>query len=168
MASTSLDIKVSISALSTPDPQLDDHFSNHGSGSATETSPCTFSVAGHLPQPVDMAITADDKPHNVEVNEHVPVVSTSAETSQLGHLANQEDHEAGKLASFKRYPWACFWSVYAVWVVLLVSFENQAAGNVIGGLPLLSSPHKASFDNKKAYLNFARISAIHTQLLMEP
>lgn len=79
-----------------------------------------------------MAITSDDKPHNVEVNEHIPVDLTSAETSQLGHLANQEDHEVGKLASFRKYPWACFWSIYAVWVVLLVSFENQAAGNVIG------------------------------------
>lgn len=79
-----------------------------------------------------MAITIDDKPHNVEINEHIPVDPTSAETSQLGHLANQEDHEVGKLASFRKYPWACFWSIYAVWVVLLVSFENQAAGNVIG------------------------------------
>lgn len=79
-----------------------------------------------------MAITVDDKPHNVEVNEHAPVEPTSAEMSQLGHLANQEDHEVGKLASFRKYPWACLWSVYAVWVVLLVSFENQAAGVVIG------------------------------------
>jgi hypothetical protein len=79
-----------------------------------------------------MAITADDKPQNVEVHEHIPVDLTPAETSQLGHLANQEDHEAGKLASFRKYPWACAWSIYAVWVVLLVSFENQAAGNVIG------------------------------------
>ncbi|KAJ4991207.1 MFS hexose transporter [Stagonosporopsis vannaccii] len=79
-----------------------------------------------------MAITSDDKPHNVEVNEHAPVEPTSVETSELGHLANQEDHEVGKLASFRKYPWACFWSVYAVWVVLLVSFENQAAGVVIG------------------------------------
>lgn len=62
----------------------------------------------------------------------MPVDSTSAETSQLGHLANQEDHEVGKLASFRRYPWAYFWSIYSVWIVLLVSFENQATGSVIG------------------------------------
>ncbi|KAJ9647925.1 hypothetical protein H2199_001701 [Coniosporium tulheliwenetii] len=52
--------------------------------------------------------------------------------AQLGHLANQEDHEVGKLESFRRYPWACFWCLYSVWCVLLVSFENQAAGNVLG------------------------------------
>ena len=39
-----------------------------------------------------MAITVDDKPHNVEVNEHAPVEPTSAEMSQLGHLANLEDY----------------------------------------------------------------------------
>jgi hypothetical protein len=78
-----------------------------------------------------MALDLENKPHNVEVKETVPIMATSAETSHLGHLANQEDHEVGKLASFRKYPWACAWSIYMVWVVLLVSFENQAAGNVI-------------------------------------
>ncbi|OAL45946.1 general substrate transporter [Pyrenochaeta sp. DS3sAY3a] len=79
-----------------------------------------------------MALNLQDKPHNIEVNENVGGLSSAAETSQLGHLANQEDHEIGKLASFRKYPWAVAWSIYMVWVVLLVSFENQAAGNVIG------------------------------------
>ncbi|CAI6334419.1 unnamed protein product [Periconia digitata] len=76
---------------------------------------------------------ADTKP-TTEINEHVPphTSSTDLEISQLGHLANAEEHETGKLASFRKYPWACAWSLYAVWLVLLVSFENQAAGNVIG------------------------------------
>lgn len=82
--------------------------------------------------PVDMTITADDEPHGAEINEHMSVDPTSTGKSQLAQLANQEDHEVGKLASFHKYPWACFWSTYAVWVVLLVSFENQAAGSVIG------------------------------------
>lgn len=57
---------------------------------------------------------------------------TSIVNAQLGHLANQEDHEVGKLESFRRYPWQCFWCLFSVWCVLLVSFENQAAGNVLG------------------------------------
>ncbi|KAJ4352068.1 uncharacterized protein N0V89_007414 [Didymosphaeria variabile] len=74
-----------------------------------------------------------DKPSTVEINENFveKIAPTAAETAQLGHLANQEDHEVGKLAAFRKYPWACAWSLYAVWCVLLVSFENQAAGNVI-------------------------------------
>ncbi|KAL3493465.1 general substrate transporter [Aspergillus germanicus] len=51
---------------------------------------------------------------------------------QLGYLADQEDHELGKWDSLKKYPWTFVWCVYAVWCILLVSFENQAAGNVTG------------------------------------
>lgn len=76
-----------------------------------------------------------DKPSTVEIKENfvekLAPTATQTETAQLGHLANQEDHEVGKLAAFRKYPWACAWSIYAVWCVLLVSFENQASGNVI-------------------------------------
>lgn len=58
--------------------------------------------------PVDMAITADDKPHNVKLNEQMPMDPTSTGTSQLAQLANQEDHEVGKLASFHKYPGLAF------------------------------------------------------------
>jgi MFS transporter, SP family, general alpha glucoside:H+ symporter len=54
------------------------------------------------------------------------------EEQQLGYLANQEDHELDKWASVKKYRWAFFWCVFAVWCILLVSFENQASGNVTG------------------------------------
>lgn len=53
-------------------------------------------------------------------------------SEQLARLGNQDDHDLGKIASLRRYPWACFWCVYAVWCVLLVSFENQASGNILG------------------------------------
>lgn len=72
------------------------------------------------------------KPHNVEVNENISVPKSITETAELGHLANQHDHEVGKLASFSKYPLACAWCIYMVWVVLLVSFENQASRNIIG------------------------------------
>lgn len=55
-----------------------------------------------------------------------------ADDQQLGHIADQEDHELSKWQSMKRYPWIFAWCVYAVWCVLLVSFENQASGNVTG------------------------------------
>jgi MFS transporter, SP family, general alpha glucoside:H+ symporter len=50
---------------------------------------------------------------------------------ELAYLANQEQHELGKIESLKRYPWASLWCIYAVWCVLLVSFENQASGNIL-------------------------------------
>jgi MFS family permease len=54
------------------------------------------------------------------------------DNQQLGHIANQEDHELTKWQSLKKYPWTFFWCTYAVWCILLVSFENQASGNVTG------------------------------------
>lgn len=70
-----------------------------------------------------------------EINEHALSTNENEDAdsaSQLGLMASAKDHNMGKLASFRKYPWACAWCIYAVWVVLLVSFENQAAGNVIG------------------------------------
>ncbi|KAJ6015316.1 hypothetical protein N7540_009907 [Penicillium herquei] len=49
---------------------------------------------------------------------------------QLGHVADREDHELNKWQSVKKYPWTFAWCIYAVWCILLVSFENQAASNV--------------------------------------
>jgi MFS transporter, SP family, general alpha glucoside:H+ symporter len=51
--------------------------------------------------------------------------------AQLGHLANQEDHEVGKFASIRRWPVACGWCMYAAVCVLLAAFENQASGSIL-------------------------------------
>uniref|UniRef100_A0A8H7K4R9 Major facilitator superfamily (MFS) profile domain-containing protein n=1 Tax=Bionectria ochroleuca TaxID=29856 RepID=A0A8H7K4R9_BIOOC len=61
--------------------------------------------------------------------EHVDIMPVQEE---LANIANQEEHDLGKLESIKKYPLAFLWSLYAVWCVLLVSFENQASGNIIG------------------------------------
>ncbi|KAI6379171.1 hypothetical protein MCOR25_002047 [Pyricularia grisea] len=58
--------------------------------------------------------------------------ATEKEQAQLAGLANQQEHDLGKWASLKKYPISCLWCAYAVWLVLLVSFENQAAGNILG------------------------------------
>lgn len=55
-----------------------------------------------------------------------------AKPRKLANIANQEEHELGKWESIKQYPLALVWSLFAVWCVLLVSFENQAAGSIIG------------------------------------
>ncbi|ODQ68875.1 hypothetical protein LIPSTDRAFT_121036 [Lipomyces starkeyi NRRL Y-11557] len=51
---------------------------------------------------------------------------------QIGRLANQEDREVSKWEAIKQNPWNFVWCIYAVWTVLLVSFENQASGNILG------------------------------------
>lgn len=62
---------------------------------------------------------------------HHAEISTHSQ-HQLGHLANQEDHELGILPSLKKYPWACAWCVYACWSIVLVSFEAQASSAILG------------------------------------
>ncbi|TEA12420.1 Maltose permease MAL31 [Colletotrichum sidae] len=52
--------------------------------------------------------------------------------ARLAHATDQEDHETGILESFTRYPWACAWCVYACWTIILLSFDVQAAGSVVG------------------------------------
>lgn len=51
---------------------------------------------------------------------------------QLGHLANQEEHESGRLEAFVKHPWACFWCGFACWCLILFTFEVQAGGAVLG------------------------------------
>ncbi|KPM45283.1 hypothetical protein AK830_g1277 [Neonectria ditissima] len=59
-------------------------------------------------------------------------VETTGVDDHLARLGNQQEHDMGKLESFRRYPRACAWIIFAVWYVLLVSFENQASGNILG------------------------------------
>ena len=57
------------------------------------------------------------------------------ETTEQGHrshLLSQEEHETSKWQAIKRNPTAFAWCIFAVWTILLVSFENQASGNVLG------------------------------------
>lgn len=56
----------------------------------------------------------------------------SMEDEHLAHLTVAEDHKVTKLQAIKQNPWAFLWCLYAVWTVLLVSFENQASGNILG------------------------------------
>jgi MFS transporter, SP family, general alpha glucoside:H+ symporter len=51
---------------------------------------------------------------------------------KIGLLANQEEHEISKWAAIKKDPWTLAWCIYAIWVLVLNSFENQAGGAVLG------------------------------------
>jgi SP family general alpha glucoside:H+ symporter-like MFS transporter len=78
---------------------------------------------------------------NVDHVNHIEV----DESQQLGHLANQEDHETGRFAALKMYPGACAWCIYACWSIILVSFEQQAAGSVLG-IPEFRKDFGSEFD----------------------
>lgn len=55
-----------------------------------------------------------------------------APSARLGHVSDQEDHEIGMIESIRRFPWACAWCLYAVWCVICLSFDVQAANAIVG------------------------------------
>jgi len=48
---------------------------------------------------------------------------------QAGRIANQEEHDVGAIKAIKMYPWALAWCCYAIWMIILNSFENQAGNS---------------------------------------
>lgn len=50
---------------------------------------------------------------------------------ELAAIANQEEDETSKWQAIRKELWAFIWCLYAVWTVLLVSFENQACGSIL-------------------------------------
>ncbi|KAM0323347.1 hypothetical protein ACHAQA_008940 [Verticillium albo-atrum] len=67
---------------------------------------------------------ADEK---AEAHQH-----EGTQDAQLAHLSGQEEHDEGIWKSFVNNPWACTWCIYAIWCIILVSFDVQAAGAVVG------------------------------------
>lgn len=47
---------------------------------------------------------------------------------ELASIAIQEEQATSKWQAIKKQPWAFIWCLYAVWTVVLVSFENTASG----------------------------------------
>ena len=51
---------------------------------------------------------------------------------QSGRLANQEEHQQTPVKAVRENPWVMLWCLYAIWMLVLNSFENQAGGAVLG------------------------------------
>ncbi|OLN81363.1 Alpha-glucosides permease MPH3-like protein 4 [Colletotrichum chlorophyti] len=51
---------------------------------------------------------------------------------EIGHATTAEDHKETALQAIRNQPWAFAWCLYAIYVLVLTSFDNQAGGTVIG------------------------------------
>jgi hypothetical protein len=69
-----------------------------------------------------------------EKNTALHIDDTSPDDSQqvAAHATDFEDHDATIWQTVTGNPWACFWSFYACWTIVLVAFETQASGAVVG------------------------------------
>lgn len=69
-------------------------------------------------------------------NEKRTATSTYEESArnedEQANIATQQDHDMGKLAAIRRNPWAFFWASFGAWQILLIAYENSAAGLVTG------------------------------------
>lgn len=74
-------------------------------------------------------MTGQEKDHNVD---HVPDVAMLPENSRFAQVSHHEEHETTILMSLAYDPWASAWCIYAVWCVILISFDIQAGGAVLG------------------------------------
>ncbi|KFY85073.1 hypothetical protein V500_08729 [Pseudogymnoascus sp. VKM F-4518 (FW-2643)] len=68
-----------------------------------------------------------EKPKNEKID-----VNFIESVEQAGRLANQEEHELTPLKAIRKNPWVVLWCIYAIWMLVLNSFENQAGGSVLG------------------------------------
>ncbi|KAH9223011.1 putative maltose permease [Leptodontidium sp. 2 PMI_412] len=51
---------------------------------------------------------------------------------QAAHIANQDDHDITAIQALRKNPTTVLWCAYAIWILVLNSFENQAAGSALG------------------------------------
>ncbi|TQN70385.1 Maltose permease MAL31, partial [Colletotrichum shisoi] len=51
---------------------------------------------------------------------------------EIGHAVTAEDHKQTVFQAIRTQPWAFAWCLYAIYVLILTSFDTQAGGTVIG------------------------------------
>jgi SP family general alpha glucoside:H+ symporter-like MFS transporter len=51
---------------------------------------------------------------------------------EVARVANQDEHDETPWQAIKAHPWTLVWSIYAIWILILNSFENQAGGSILG------------------------------------
>lgn len=62
------------------------------------------------------------------------VASQHVENTQrtMALEADVDERNLGILESVRQYPWACAWCIFSIWCMVLVGFDAQAAGAVVG------------------------------------
>ncbi|KAH6686416.1 MFS hexose transporter [Plectosphaerella plurivora] len=64
---------------------------------------------------------------------------------ELGASAQVADHEEGVFQAIRNHPWPFAWCIYAIYVLILTSFDNQAGGIVLG-IPAFRKDFGSAFD----------------------
>lgn len=82
-----------------------------------------------------MAQTNTMAQHDVEVEKQAATAThNEANRDELANAIEAEDHETSKLRCIRRNPRAFFWACYGAWQIMLLAYENNAAGLVTASL----------------------------------
>jgi MFS transporter, SP family, general alpha glucoside:H+ symporter len=84
-------------------------------------------LTGCIPPPL-----AQTTPLKMEAEKQNTAAHSEEVRNDLANIIEQEDHETNKIQAIKRHPWAFFWAVYGAWQIMLLAYENNAAGLVTG------------------------------------
>jgi hypothetical protein len=63
--------------------------------------------------------------------EHIDLADL-ADLEVIGGVVNQQDHEETVFQALRKHPRTLLWCVYALWVLTLSSYDNQAGGIFLG------------------------------------
>jgi MFS transporter, SP family, general alpha glucoside:H+ symporter len=66
------------------------------------------------------------------LEETVAVEDNPDHITEYGNIANQEQHEETVREALTRHPKRVFWLIFAIWLLIITSFDNQVGGIVIG------------------------------------
>lgn len=77
---------------------------------------------------------AMDAPHLDLENKQSTIdhVEDSQQLDKTGHYANQIEHEETALGALRNHKWANLWIIYAIWVLVACSFDNNASSSILG------------------------------------
>lgn len=70
--------------------------------------------------------------HYHEEKDIANTIEHSSHTETIGHLKNQEQHEETVREALTQHPKTMIWLVFAIFVLVISSFDNQAGGIVLG------------------------------------
>lgn len=71
-------------------------------------------------------------PLNMDSEKLDLTITDNEQVEDVDSIMEREDHNESKWGAVQKQPQAFTWCLFAVWILLLVSFENQASGAIIG------------------------------------
>ena len=79
-----------------------------------------------------MSSSHDHEKATVKAEEDEHPHHNGAREETLAHALDQEEHDVGFWKTVAKYPWACVWCLYALWCIVCLSFDVQAANAIVG------------------------------------